>query len=235
MENKVSIILCTYNEANFIEKAINLIFQNLQQAELIIVDDSSTDGTIEKLNKLKTNLNFKLIVRKRTKGLASAVNRGMMSASGDYIGFVDANCPDQVLYFKKMMEILDNGYDVAILSRYVDGGGDKRAFIRSSSSWLINFVCRIILRVSIKDFSGGLFLLRRKILDDVNIIPYGHGEFFIEFIYDVIKKGFKVKELPYIQNTDSMTNSKSNPNLLHFCYLGFLYFLRIFITIFRRN
>ena len=107
--------------------------------------------------------------------------------------------------------------------------------LRSSSSWLINFVCRILLRVPVRDFSGGLFLFKREILDEVTIIPYGHGEFFIEFIYDAVKKGFKVKEIPYIQSSDSLTNSKSNPNLLRFLYLGFLYFIRIFITLLRRN
>ena len=63
-------------------------------------------------------------------------------------------------------------------------------------------ICRIILGNSIKDYTSSIFLMKRKILDEVNFIGYGHGEFFIEFLYNVNKKGFKIKEIPYVQKKD---------------------------------
>ena len=59
MSKKISIILCTYNEVNYIESAIQLIYETLDSVEIIIVDDNSKDGTLEKLDKLiQLNYNF---------------------------------------------------------------------------------------------------------------------------------------------------------------------------------
>ena len=52
MSSKTSIILCTYNEANYIENAISELEKNIPNVEIIIVDDCSTDGTIEIIKKL---------------------------------------------------------------------------------------------------------------------------------------------------------------------------------------
>ena len=49
MDKKISIILSTYNEATIIKKTVNEIFKNLQNSEIILVDDNSEDGTLEKL------------------------------------------------------------------------------------------------------------------------------------------------------------------------------------------
>ena len=52
MDKKISIILCTYNESLFIEETIDVIQNNIKNVEIILVDDSSTDGTLEKVKKL---------------------------------------------------------------------------------------------------------------------------------------------------------------------------------------
>ena len=54
MNKKISIILCTYNEVNYIEQALSLISKTIENVEIIIVDDNSHDGTLEKLDKLKS-------------------------------------------------------------------------------------------------------------------------------------------------------------------------------------
>ena len=78
--------------------------------------------------------------------------------------------------------------------------------------------------------------MKRKILDEVTFLGYGHGDFFLEFLYNVHQKGFRIKEIPYIQKKDEDdSNSKSSPNLFRFFYLGFLYILRIFVTLVRRK
>ena len=62
MNKKISIILCSYNEVYYIGECISLINKTLKNVEIIIVDDSSNDGTLEKLDKLKSIFNFKLFV-----------------------------------------------------------------------------------------------------------------------------------------------------------------------------
>ena len=138
--------------------------------------------------------------------------------------------------FTEMIEELKSNNDLILMSRFVKGGGDERIFIRSFCSKYFNLLCRIILRTSIKDFTSSIFVMKRKILDEVTFLGYGHGEFFLEFLYNVHQKGFKIKEIPYIQKKDSdIENSKSSPNIIKFFYLGLLYILRIFATLIRKK
>ena len=152
MNKDVSIVLCTYNEANYIEQTIKLIIKTVKNVEIIVVDDDSTDGTIEKLNSLKSTYNFKLFIRKNEKGLASAIKKGFNESNGEFIGFIDVNSSDQILYFDKLISKLENGYDISVLSRYIVGGGDKRVFLRTITSKVINLICKSVLRIKFNDF-----------------------------------------------------------------------------------
>ena len=98
-----------------------------------------------------------------------------------------------------MSKLLDEGNDIVILSRYVKDGNDERPNLRALTSKYLNFFCKKIFRSKINDFTSGIFLMKRKLLDDVSILGYGHGDFFIEFLYNIEKKGFKIKEFPYVQ------------------------------------
>ena len=234
MNKKISIVLCTYNEVNYIEQTIRLISQTLENVEIIVVDDNSNDGTLEKLNTLKSIFNFKLIVRKNERGLASAHKRGFNESTGEYVGTIDVNSRDQILHFKNLAAKLNAGYDIAVLSRYILGGGDQRIFIRSFSSKAINTVARFFLRIPFNDFTSCIFLMKKKLLDYSEIIKTGYAEWFIEFIYIVYKKKHRLIEIPYIQKMDEkLSVSKSYPNILTFFYLGIIYFYRIILAIIR--
>ena len=234
MNKKISIVLCTYNEVNYIDQTIRLISQTLENVEIIVVDDNSNDGTLEKLNTLKSIFNFKLIVRKNERGLASAHKRGFNESTGEYVGTIDVNSRDQILHFKDLTAKLNVGYDIAVLSRYILGGGDQRIFIRSFSSKAINTIARFFLRIPFNDFTSCIFLMKRKLLDYSEIIKTGYAEWFIEFIYLIYKKQHKLIEIPYIQKTDEkLSVSKSYPNIFTFFYLGIIYFYRIILTIIR--
>jgi len=236
MHPKTSIILCTYNEANYIEDAIAKLEKNIQNLEIVIVDDSSTDGTVENIKKLNQNNKYKVIYRNKSRSLASAFVRGIVETSGDYIGWLDTNMDELVPKFNDMIKELEFGSDIVILSRYIPGGGDERTLIRSLGSKYFNFFARTILRLPIKDLTNSVFLMKRKVMDEVTFLGYGHGEFFLEFLYSAHRKRFKIKEIPHIQKKDENTgNSKSAPNLMKFFYLGTIYVLRVFVTIFRKQ
>ena len=236
MSAKTSIILCTYNEANHVENAISELEKYIPNLELVIVDDNSSDGTAEIIKRLNVSNKFKAIFRKKNRGLASAFVRGLIETTGDNIGWIDTNMGEVAPKFIEMTEELKLDNDLVILSRYISGGGDQRNLIRVLCSKYFNILCRIVLTSSIKDFTSSIFLMKRQIINEVTFLGYGHGEFFIEFLHKVHKKGFKIKEIPYVQKRDQdLTNSKSAPNLAKFFYLGFIYILRIFSSIMRRD
>ncbi len=89
----VSIITPTYNSAKFIADTIeSVVNQTYQNWELIIIDDASTDATLNIVKKyLQTQPNIKLLKNETNQGAASTRNRGIESAQGEYIAFLDGD------------------------------------------------------------------------------------------------------------------------------------------------
>ena len=179
---------------------------------------------------------IKLIIRNKAKGLASAFVRGIIEATGDHVGWLDTNMSELIPKFNEMLNVLNDQSDIVILSRYVSGGRDHRNSLRAISSKYFNIFCSILLRCGIKDFTSGIFLMKRKVINETTFLGYGHGEFFIEFLYDAKKKNFKITEIPYVQKRDEdLGMSKSAPNGFKFFYLGMFYFLRVLSIFLRRD
>ena len=94
----------------------------------------------------------------------------------------------------------------------------------------------MILSKKIKDYTSSIFVMKRSVLNETVLLGYGHGDFFIEFLYSAIKKELIIKEIPYIQKKDDdVSNTNTSPNILRFFTLGFFYFIRVLITRFRRH
>ena len=225
-DDSVSIILSTYNEAPVIEDTIKNIFNTIEGVEIVLVDDNSTDGTLEKVKKFKDS-NIKFFSRKE-RDLASAFLLGLINTTGNKIGWIDSNMGDLIKFFPEMIEDL-NDNDIILLSRFVEGGSDERSKLRVISSKIINFFSRLILSNKIKDYTSSIFIMKRSCLNSAVPIAYGHGEFFIEFLYKCLKSNLKIKEIAYIQPPDKEGISKTASSFLRFFRLGLNYLIRIII------
>jgi len=232
MDKKVSIILSTYNEASVIEDTINQILHSMDSVEIILVDDNSTDGTYEKVKKMN-NPNVKAYLRS-TRGLASAFLLGLINSSSNVVGWLDSNMGDLAKRLPEMKKQLEE-YDIVILSRYVEGGKDLRSKPRIISSKIINLFCRLVLSNKIKDYTSGIFLMKREVLLTAVPIATGHGEFFIEFIYKCLKNNKKIIEIPYRHSPDVEGMSKTASSFIKFMRYGFNYLIRVIQTLMSRN
>ena len=232
MQPKISIILSTYNEGYIIEETLKSIFTNLDDVEVIIVDDSSADQTYEKISKFN-DPRVKLFSREG-RGLASAFLLGLINTKGNIVGWFDSNMPELFKKVPQMIAELEKN-DLVLLSRYVPGGEDQRSSLRVLSSRIINFICRTILGDGIKDYTSSVFLMKRDKLSSAVPICYGHGEFFIEFLFKLKKNGTKIVEIPYTHPKDHEGMSKTATNIFRFFKLGFDYMVRILISRIRKN
>jgi dolichol-phosphate mannosyltransferase len=206
----ISIILATYNESENIRDIIAAIFACLPDpVEIIIVDDDSPDLTW----KIATDLSdprVKVIRRMKTRGLASAINRGIIESQGAFIGWMDADMCHPPALLPSMLAS-PKECDVVIGSRYVKGGKDDRAPSRIVSSRFINRMASLVLGHGIQDYDSGFILMHRYVLDSVSLSPSGYGAYFIEFIYASCRKGLKVVEIPYTFTERTKGVSKSKP------------------------
>ncbi len=228
----VSIIIGTYNEREIIGHTIEEIFQTVRgPVEVIIVDDSSPDGTASLVKGLN-DPRITVIERTHAKGLASAIACGVFECNGDVIGWIDADMPLAVSNLADMIN-LTKRHDVVVASRFVPGGTDSRHPMRVHSTWLINRFAQMVLGHHVKDYSSCVVVARREVFREVPLIPYGYGDFFIEFVYGCLRRGFDVVEYPYELLSRPSGESKSFPHLGGFIWLGFKYALRVLAARFR--
>ena len=114
---KISVIIPVYNEEGNIGPLVKSIYEILRselQYELIVVDDCSTDGTVEEIDPKIC----KIIHHKENKGKGSAMKTGIEASSGDIIGFIDGDAQDDPEEIIKLINEIENGADLAIGSRF---------------------------------------------------------------------------------------------------------------------
>ena len=225
---KISIILTTLNEEKNVEKMFLKIQDAFSNYEIIIVDDNSTDKTIDKIKEFNNNKTV-IIRRKIKQGLASAIYRGVIESSGDYLCWLDISMEHHIENIKNEIKNLETN-DIIVFSRYSEKGEDHRDWVRKISSKIINTFAKIILTNKIQDYTGGLFLMNREVLNHVLPINHGHGEYFIHFIYKCYLNKLKIKFSPVIYKSEENINSKTFKSYYSFFKLGIKYFHRIIIS-----
>ncbi len=227
--SSVSIILATYNESENIREMIAAIFTAVSNPlEIIVVDDNSPDQTWKIASEIG-DPRIKVIRRVKARGLASAINRGIIESQGEVIGWMDADLCHPPALLPNMLSAL-NTCDVVIGSRYVTGGKDDRDPSRVLTSRLINRMASLVLGYGILDYDSGFILMHRSVLDCVSLTPSGYGAYFIQFIYACCRKGLKVVEIPYTFTERTRGVSKSNTNLIQFGLAGLGYIITILKT-----
>jgi len=200
----ISVAIPTYKEAAVIEETLRRTAAVLQatgeEFELIVVDDASGDGTAELAEALAPELPVRVLRRPGRLGLATAVVAGWKIARGDVLGIMDADLqhpPETLGALAAALRV--NNADLAVASRYVAGGGTSGwSWIRRLISWAGVRLGAAVLPWTlgdVKDFGSGMFLVRRAVIEGVELKPLG-----IKTLLEVLAKGRygKLVEIPYV-------------------------------------
>ena len=100
---KVSVIVPVYNTSKYLERSVGaLVNQTLQDIEILLIDDGSTDNSLEVLRDYERRFSNVKVLHKENGGQATARNLGISVATGDYIGFADSDDYVDVTMFEKM-------------------------------------------------------------------------------------------------------------------------------------
>ena len=190
----LSIIITTYNEAENIASLIKEIHKFSKDAEIVVVDDNSPDGTPNIVKDLRKKIKkIKLLVRKNERGLSSAVLAGFKIASGDYICVIDADHSHPPELIPKLRKELENA-DIVVASRYVKGGGcENWPFLRQLVSKFATLLARPLTPV--KDPMSGFFMLKKGVIEGVEFHPEG-----FKIGLEILVKGKHkvIKEVPFV-------------------------------------
>jgi dolichol-phosphate mannosyltransferase len=218
----IMVVIPTYNEADNLPALMSALFAlPLQGLRVLVVDDNSPDGTGKLAEKLSTDYGGRIEVLHRAgkQGLGTAYLAGFRKAvadGADAIVQMDADFSHPIEKLVEMAEALKT-WDVVIGSRYVKGGSlDERWSIwRKILSGWGNFYARTILRLPMRDVTGGFKMWRREVLADMpldRIRSSGYG-FQVEMNYVAYKLGYTFSEVPIYFADRRLGESKMSLNI----------------------
>lgn len=226
----VSIILPTYNEAENIVDLISQIRKLKFEKQIIVVDDNSGDGTA--LLVKKRNWSDVLVeVRSKDRGLTNSIKRGIELARGDVIVWMDSDFSMPPVLIPKLIAKTSEGFDIAVGSRFVKGGGFRRGkndfWLAIVLSRLMNFSIQFLLGREFRDYTSGFVASRRIVFKKIKLRG-DYGEYFIDFIYRARILGFKIVEIGYICLPRRAGETKTGQNLWQYFLRGSKYMAMTF-------
>ena len=171
----LSICLPVWNEAENVPELVGRLFPALQAAdvphELVVVDDDSEDGTAEAFQEYAKDHPIRVIVRKNERGLGSAIHRGLRESTGEILSVMDADLshPPEVMP-RLYRAVVEDGYEMAIGSRYVRGGGTVDwGWNWRLNSWGASFLARPL--IAVRDPMSGFSCFPRFVYDRADVNP----------------------------------------------------------------
>jgi dolichol-phosphate mannosyltransferase len=200
---KVLIIIPTYNEKESIANLISAIRQSHAQADIVIVDDNSPDGTAEIVRALAAVDQTIKLIKRTERGLGTAYAAGFnFGLQRDYDLFItmDADFSHDPKYLPQFLAAASQ-YDVVIGSRYIrDGGTINWRIRRILLSWLANKFAHILLKLQSSDLTSGFRAYRRPILQKIPFSAF-HSQgysYLVEMLFWAKKKDATIVEIPII-------------------------------------
>jgi dolichol-phosphate mannosyltransferase len=225
------VIIPTYNELENIEKIVHAIFSLQQGFHILVIDDNSPDGTAQLVKKLQITYPSELFIAERMgkQGLGTAYIFGFKWAiekGYSYIMEMDADFSHSPADLQRLYEACKfDGYDVAVGSRYVKGGGNidwpwSRVLLSKGAS----IYTRLITWMPVKDSTAGFVCYKTKVLQAINLdeIKFVGYAFQIEMKFASWKLDYKIKEVPIIFQDRKLGSSKMNKGIVKEGILGVL-------------
>ncbi|NCC51434.1 MAG: glycosyltransferase [Spartobacteria bacterium] len=208
MSDCISIVIPAYNEAESLPEligALTAVMTPLGRAyEVWVVDDGSTDATMETLRRLRGEYDALRVIRcRRNFGKSSALNVGFRSIKGRIVITLDADMQDDPAEIPKLLARLEEGADLVV------GWKQDRqdSWLKCASSRLFNRITALVSGLSLHDFNCGLKAFRREVVDALAL--YGEMHRYIPALAHW--KGFAVTEIPVRHEARRYGCSKFGP------------------------
>ena len=224
------VIIPTYNEKENIEKIIRAVFRLEKLFHILVIDDGSPDGTAQIVhNLIKTEFSDRLFIIERSGklGLGTAYITGFKWAlehGYEYIIEMDADFSHDPNDLPRLYAAThDEGYDVAVGSRYVSGVNVVNWPIgRVLMSYFASKYVRAVTGFHVHDTTAGFVCYRRRVLGTIplDMIRFKGYAFQIEMKYTSFKIGFKIKEVPVIFVNRREGTSKMSGGIFSEAFFG---------------
>lgn len=194
-----------FNEVNTLEEAVRRVRSVRLPKEIIVVDDGSTDGSRELLDRLRTQMRLlddvhnelKVIFQPFNQGKGAAIRSALSSMTGDIVIIQDADLEyDPQDYMKLLDPILAGKADVVYGTRFYGGGAHRVLFFwHYLGNQALTFLSNILTNLNLSDMEVGYKVFRTEVLKGIDIESQRFG-FEVEVTVKAAKKKYRIYEVP---------------------------------------
>ncbi|MDY6765984.1 MAG: glycosyltransferase family 2 protein [Candidatus Nanohaloarchaea archaeon] len=196
----VSVVIPTYNERKNIRELIQDVQENLPTGdhEVVVVDDGSPDGTADVVREAgEDDDRVRLVERDAKAGIGSAYKDAFREVEGDIVIQMDADFSHPPEHLPDLIAAVEAGNDVAVGSRYVEGGDRNDPLHRRIPPLIGSYLYRYGIGVPVRDITSGFKAYRRDVARSVagDDLPDGY-HFQAASLYSALQDGAEVEEVP---------------------------------------
>jgi dolichol-phosphate mannosyltransferase len=215
----LTIILPTLNEVGNLETLISELGRVMPGCQVIVVDDNSNDGTPELVRQISAgNPSLRLIARHVTPCLTDSIQAGIQAATTEYVAWLDADHSHPPAVLRKLYDVA-RATGCCIGTRYARAEDStalrlpKGEMLAAGLSAILNFSVNGILRLQITDYTSGFIVCRRSLLSE-HALTGDYGEYFIELMYYLTRRGVDLREVYYESPPRMSGESKTGSSLI---------------------
>lgn len=206
---KLSIIVPVFNEEKTIKEIITKIEKVVLpiEKEIIVVDDGSFDKTKIILNELKKQFNFSLIENQKNQGKGAAIKTGFKRTTGDFIIIQDADLEYDPKDYPALLEpLLKNEVKIVYGSRLLVKNPYSSKFYFLGGQFL-TLIFNLLFRTNLTDINTCYKVFKREVFENLELREKRFA-FCEEVTCQLVKKGYKIKEVPIHYNPRSFEGGK---------------------------
>lgn len=199
-----SIVIPAYNEAGRIPATLRSVVDCVRKqgwdAEVIVVDDGSTDSTAQVVRDFATEApEVRLLQNPGNRGKGYSVRSGLLQALGDVVMFTDADLSAPMEEAERLFAAIAGGADIAIGSRWLESGRQthRQPFYRQFFGRCFNAVTRLVMGLDFADTQCGFKAFTRAAAQTVfQLQTIERWGFDPEILFIALKRGFRIEEVP---------------------------------------
>jgi glycosyltransferase involved in cell wall biosynthesis len=191
----LSVVMPVFNERATVEEIVARVLAVPMRIELVAVDDASTDGSREILERLSKERGFRLLLQDRNRGKGAAVRRGIEAATGDVVVVQDADLEYSPEEYPELVDLIARGKADAVFgSRFI---GRHRCFLFTHylANLFLNLVTNVLYNTTMTDMETCFKAVRAEVLKDLDLRSDRFG-IEPEITAKLFRRGARVYEVP---------------------------------------
>ncbi len=219
MKTKLTVLVPMYNEEENVNITLPKILETLYNLnvdyEILVVNDGSTDKTLEVLKEqAQRNKKIRIVTYEKNKGLGYALKVGFERAKGDYVIVIDSDLSYDAKYIIEIYnELINTNYDIIQGSPYMKGGTalgvpKLRLFISKASNKFFSY----IINANVHTVTGMLRGYKKEVLDSL-VLESNGPQIMMEILNKAVLLNYKIKEIPAVLKSRIRGKSKFQSQL----------------------